>query len=267
MDVALAGDSEGVHRARVASRRLREVLPVVAGGTVASDDARRAVRRVTRALGPVREIDVATQLLAGLAADRCLGGAAHTAVRRQLAAARAAAMGTARSRLPMARRQHIVGAMDAVERAVLPPRAEVGAAVAARIARRGRALVATLDQLGTLYSATRLHAVRIAVKQLRYVLEVAGDLRLRPTAAERRLLRVAQDLLGQAHDLHVLAGLVRRHDAWAAARPAVANDVRRLLVEIERRCRVLHGKFLERRPAITRLARQLARPHVKRAAA
>ena len=56
-----AGHAKGVHRARVASRRLREALAVIDAAEPKSRAARatRAVRRLTRALGPVREIDVA----------------------------------------------------------------------------------------------------------------------------------------------------------------------------------------------------------------
>jgi len=55
---AVHGHSRGVHRARVASRRLREALPVAAVVEERSS-LRRDVRRVTKALGRVREIDVA----------------------------------------------------------------------------------------------------------------------------------------------------------------------------------------------------------------
>ena len=68
MPAAQSGDETSVHQARVASRRLREALPVL--GTSADahalDRVDRRVRRITRALGPVRELDVALLLLAEL---------------------------------------------------------------------------------------------------------------------------------------------------------------------------------------------------------
>ncbi|MEO8070453.1 MAG: CHAD domain-containing protein, partial [Acidobacteriota bacterium] len=67
---AIDGHVGAVHRSRVASRRLREVLAVmlaIAPGKPA-DRARREMRRVTRALGPVREIDVALEALDELGA-------------------------------------------------------------------------------------------------------------------------------------------------------------------------------------------------------
>ena len=69
-----------MHQARVASRRLREALPVL-GGRADEDALGRAekrVRRITRALGPVRELDVTLLLLAelegkGTAPKRAIG--------------------------------------------------------------------------------------------------------------------------------------------------------------------------------------------------
>ena len=55
------GKVDGVHQARVASRRLREVVPVLGRGLddVRLKPLRRGLRDLTRALGPVRELDVA----------------------------------------------------------------------------------------------------------------------------------------------------------------------------------------------------------------
>ncbi|NQW03344.1 MAG: CHAD domain-containing protein [Acidobacteria bacterium] len=59
------GDVAGVHRARVASRRLREALPLAAwaGAAPVAKRSRRTVRRLTRTLGRVRELDVTAALL------------------------------------------------------------------------------------------------------------------------------------------------------------------------------------------------------------
>ena len=61
LPAAASGDVTSVHRARVASRRLREVLPVLAeaADSDALDRAGQQVRRITQALGPIRELDVA----------------------------------------------------------------------------------------------------------------------------------------------------------------------------------------------------------------
>src|SRR4030095_12375804 len=64
-----AGDSEALHRSRVAARRLREALPLVKGRGREGRRLRRELRRVTRVLGPVRELEVALTLATTLAAD------------------------------------------------------------------------------------------------------------------------------------------------------------------------------------------------------
>jgi CHAD domain-containing protein len=58
LPAAERGHAESLHKARVATRRLREALPLVATGG-RGRKLERAVRRLTRALGPVRELDVA----------------------------------------------------------------------------------------------------------------------------------------------------------------------------------------------------------------
>lgn len=256
---ALAGDLIGVHQARVSSRRLREVLPVVGVGADVRTAARRAVRSVTRALGPVRELDVSLQVYATLTAAAPLGAGADAALRRTVSAARTAAMREARIALAPARLQAVWRALDAVEAAPSASRHAVVTLIDARIARRAAALTDSLAHLGVLYSAERLHAVRIAVKQLRYALEVAGEMRTRATAGDRQALRAVQDLLGRAHDLHVLGGLVRQADARVVARSrAAARDLRRLARDIDRECRRLHAAFLGRCGRLAAMAARIA---------
>src|SRR5690349_3512121 len=62
---AANGDGTGVHQARVASRRLREAVPVLTEGLhgTKAGKARRKIRRLTRALGAVRELDVTLHLI------------------------------------------------------------------------------------------------------------------------------------------------------------------------------------------------------------
>src|SRR5258708_17575668 len=52
------GDVRALHRARVASRRLRELVPVLQLDGGASRKLARRLRKVTTRLGTVRELDV-----------------------------------------------------------------------------------------------------------------------------------------------------------------------------------------------------------------
>ena len=63
LPLAIEGKDTGVHMARVASRRLREAVPVLAGDTKARRKAERKIRKLTQALGTVREMDVTVQIL------------------------------------------------------------------------------------------------------------------------------------------------------------------------------------------------------------
>ena len=71
LPLAIKGDDTGVHQAQVASRRLREAVPVLAGTLKNSKagKATRKIRRLTQALGCVQELDVTLHLLDELAAS------------------------------------------------------------------------------------------------------------------------------------------------------------------------------------------------------
>src|SRR5262252_2466143 len=60
------GDAEALHHTRVASRRLRELLPLM---RLDSDSTRKLglrLKKVTRRLGAVRELDVLIQIIQDL---------------------------------------------------------------------------------------------------------------------------------------------------------------------------------------------------------
>src|SRR5436190_10097092 len=90
MPAAQEGDETSVHQARVASRRLREALPVVgvSADAAAVDRAQRRVRRITRALGPVRELDVTLVLLQEFEGRKTVSAKAIDRVRQALIAER-----------------------------------------------------------------------------------------------------------------------------------------------------------------------------------
>src|ERR1700674_2322259 len=61
------GDVEAVHRTRVASRRLRELLPLLVLDPDLTRKLTRRLRKVTKQLGNVRELDVLVLLIQELA--------------------------------------------------------------------------------------------------------------------------------------------------------------------------------------------------------
>ncbi len=259
---ALNGEPTAVHQARVASRRLREVVPILESVAPSAAGAGAAVRRVTRALGPVRELDVTAALHAEWTLTAPAHPLAQAAVRGALVRARATAIRAMRRTLSPAQRTKRRLALEALAAdADGVAVADIAATVEGRVAQRARRVVRALDRLGVLYAPDRLHAVRIAVKQLRYALEVRGRLRRVPTAATLRHLRTVQETLGRAHDLHVLGEHLRQTEARIVtrSRPA-ARDLRRMAGEIDDTCRQLHAAFLGRRAALRTLAVALLAP-------
>jgi CHAD domain-containing protein len=260
---AQTGDETSVHQARVASRRLREVLPVAGAAADGADlkRARKQVRRVTRALGPARETDVALGNLSEFAERGVASARALARVRRNLERQRQqqrAALLDALSpvRLDKLKRRVEELRAQAADPAALPTAmAEAGR----RVARRAVRLSAAIEWAGAVYLADRLHAVRVAAKKLRYALEIDRELHRSRATARIQQLKSLQDLLGRLHDLEVLIDRTRASQADAAAadrRTSVELD--RLVRALEDECRQLHATYMARRPSILKLCNALA---------
>jgi CHAD domain-containing protein len=140
-------------------------------------------------------------------------------------------------------------AVERVVRALPGPEGRSGHAaatvLAARVARRGRALRQAVDAAGTLYASEPVHAVRIAVKKLRYALELATVLKLLPTKAPVTRLKATQDTLGQLHDREVFIEWVRRVQARVPTDERNTADGLTGLVDLlETECRTLHAAYV-----------------------
>lgn len=263
LPAAVGGDVEGVHRARVASRRLREVLPPLAGVLPADAvrEARVDVRRVTRALGPVRELDVALALFDDLAAAHPLGAPAASAVRRRLGRARDTARRHARAALSASRQTELAAALAALSTSAPADTSRIGPAVDARVLRRVGAVRSALQASGAMYVPERLHQVRITVKRLRYALEVAVAAKRTRATARLTALKDFQDLLGRAHDLHVLGERIREVQTGVVrVSRATAADLEGLLTRIDVACRAEHAAFMTRRAGLRALCDALDPP-------
>ncbi|MBP1635892.1 MAG: hypothetical protein H6Q10_2466 [Acidobacteria bacterium] len=207
LPAALLGNVDAVHDARVASRRIREAVPLLAAAGVAPRKLARQARRVTRALGPVREMDVTIALLEEFERIEPQAAGAIPAVRDALDRARGARRAEMLERLAgfdaarFARRIRQVRA--GLDEAAMT---HVQAAVASRLGRRASAVAAAIEGAGTLFTPDRLHAVRVSVKKLRYTLELARTFSTRQHHAPPiPPLKEAQEVLGRLHDLDVLA--------------------------------------------------------------
>jgi CHAD domain-containing protein len=257
LPAAVAGDEKGVHQARVTSRRLREAVPVLATGLAGSKagKARRKIRRLTGALGIVRELDVSLLILDELAQSDRVSRTAVEDVRTHVIAERDARRAEMLEALrhvdleKLVRRLTSVG--TALNLAVTEPWRK---ALGVRLLTRSRRLMAAVDAAGQMYDPERLHAVRIAAKKLRYGLELAADSGLKPAAGLVRRIKRTQDMLGRLHDLqvlrtHVAAVQADSHAGRTARREALDN----LAQHIEEQCRHLHGRYVASVPPLREL--------------
>ena len=248
---ARSGDVTAIHQARVATRRLRAALPIVSGGAKGRK-LTKAISRVTRALGLVHEIDGAILNVDELAANVSVAaegmGLLRTILedeRQRLCADmvrqidRTDLERVERKALAAARRLH-AGGEDA------PTESKRLREVSKSAARRAVALQAAIENAGGIYLPDRLHQVRIAVKKLRYVLEISKELNRSRASARLRTLKSVQDLLGRMHDLEVLIMRIRALQGSDRA-PAltVSADLDRLVRHLETECRQLHVRYME----------------------
>jgi CHAD domain-containing protein len=248
LPAAIAGDNTGVHQARVASRRLREAVPVLSTGLKGSKagKATRKIRRLTRALGTVRELDVTLLLLDELSVAPDISRTAVEDVRAGVVRERDARRAVMLKRLgrvdvaKIGRRLGSVGtALDAADGE--PWRRALGT----RLLQRSKRLIAAMDEAGHMYSPERLHAVRIAVKKLRYGLELAADSGIKVATPQVRTMKRVQEVLGKLHDLQVLqTHIAAAQIAGDSARPEPRAALEALAAHVEAQCRHLHAKYL-----------------------
>src|SRR5687768_1025057 len=165
MPAAQAGDRMSVHQARVASRRLRQALPLlgVRADADALDRADKRVRRITRALGPVRELDVTLLLLAELSQK---GAAPARAIARVRAAVAEERLERRREMLAAIKPSKLDKLRKRLVRVAAPTSHPVGkgsalAEAQAQGAARAADLRAAIEHAGGIYLADRLHRVRV----------------------------------------------------------------------------------------------------------
>jgi CHAD domain-containing protein len=131
--------------------------------------------------------------------------------------------------------------------------------IAARVARRAATLKNAIDAAGAVYLAERLHAVRIAVKKLRYGLELATEAAGTAGGDDLRTLKRVQTNLGRMHDLQVLIDRVRHvQTSLAASDLAASKDLDRLMITLDATCRRLHGRYVRDRENVLEICRRLA---------
>lgn len=244
------GVETAVHDARVAVRRICEAFSIL--GDHYDDDAIAGMHdrlsKAARALGRVRDADCGQRLLQDV--EQRFPHAAATLARLRVKLADS----------QYANRRKAIKKLETLELQSLPEqlaRAQSGGtrpwpfqsrswklAIPRAIGLRAEQLQSSIAHATGVYFPNRAHATRIAIKQLRYSLELAAALGALRGRRGLRVLRKAQDVLGAAHDREVLLAhleALRRSDA-DAVNVAEADALARFL---RAEALALHRRYLE----------------------
>jgi CHAD domain-containing protein len=225
--VRAASDIEFVHRARVASRRLRAGLRVFADcfGAKATKRWRKQIRNVTREMGEARDRDVQIDFLFaflhGLKVPAVYPGI--VGLLGQLEQQRAELQPQVVKAVGRLRAKKTIAEMLFACRRIaskLKPTALGGPCIQARrlaekhVVGRLEEMLPLQDSLREPEAKPRHHALRIAAKRLRYTMEVVKPLYGPPLEPVIESVRAMQTLLGDMHDCDVWE---QRLEAFVAA--------------------------------------------------
>jgi CHAD domain-containing protein len=246
-NAARAGQPRGVHRARVAARRLRLALRLLALRPEAARvrRAERGLKRVLRASSQDRDAHIALTLLGTLLAHP------KPAERRLLARLRRTRQRSRQALEVAFARRPVRRVRRRVRRAARVPvleLAQVCRRVDAYVEEQGRALADAIDALGMQLAPRRLHALRIGCRRLRYVGELLGALTGQRFAVVDALAGL-QACLGELQDAHVLARRLRREARREPLDRAASTALRRAQARARATVRAQHERYLRQAPA------------------
>jgi CHAD domain-containing protein len=256
------GDLLAMHRTRVASRRLREILPILELDAPVAARLARRLKTVTVELGSVRELGVLVALVAELQDSGQFDAKTLRRIGNAMATSYAAARKQLLERLPVRDVERLARKLAKVGRGLRddkPSRAWQWA-IDARVNRRANTLLAALDIAGSIYLQERLHDVRIALKKFRYALEISSEAAGEKRSSDVRVLKRHQDILGDLHDLQLLIDRIREiQPSIASPGDTMWSKIDAIVVSLEDECRRLHAKFIRRQGEIRAICEQASR--------
>ena len=249
---AVAGQEEAVHQVRVAGRRLRVALPLLArkgeGRTVTK--AVKVLRQLTRSVGAGRDMDVTL----GLFQDRFETVRGSSPEQRALLSRLRAARARSRSQVAEDIFDLDIDGLRRNLRRLLREGAVDAPTALARVRalreEEGAALLRGFSQIGERFLPDPLHALRRRARRLRYASEIEDVVRGDESRAPVLWKRL-QDSIGVIHDHDVLADWLEEQARAAAARnnrllERAALRERQAFVSL---ARLLHRALLELKPA------------------
>ena len=225
--MVLDEDPEGVHQARVGTRRLRSDLRSFQ--TLLDPDSTRSLRDELSwpldALGKVRDLDV---LLAHLRSDALRltsgdnrgGDEIFSRLVEDRAAAHAELLDALRTERCARLLENLAGFIAEPPFVTADARRPAADVVPALVRRPLRRLRREADRLGSAPGDDELHRVRILAKRLRYATDVCVPVAGKPARHAARVLAKLQDVLGEHNDARI--ALDRLRELTDDATPAAA---------------------------------------------
>jgi CHAD domain-containing protein len=261
LDGVFDGGVDAIHDARVATRRIRELLALVppakrADGEV---DVPASYREAGAALGKVRDIDVQIALIRNIEAHAPQTAPSLVLVRQDHERRRLAKL----RKLIKTLERLDVGAMLESTAAHHPagPRRRLAARgwqprLRRRLLERARTAAERISHATGIYFPNRAHHARIAIKQLRYAAEIAQATGAAEMADAIKSLRKGQEVLGELHDRKVLSQTLERY----AGRDRIDGDHIAVTEQvIEGEVRDLHARYLTRRAGLREACAEIER--------
>lgn len=264
------GQPDSVHDARVACRRLRELLPLL-GDDRAASHAEHVLVGARDQLGRVRDLDAMITLLNEKEEAIPVAALAIASARRAL---RARLQDERRTlvkkledlelgRIAVFRKHKRKSGRHLVQR-LLPHGNGYDAMLRDRIGLRAHRLRTAIVDSAGLYFPNRLHSTRKAMKKLRYVVEAADDLHMWNPPHLLSDLRKAQDILGGLRDAAVLRDNVGSLPDTSVPEPehrALLNALDADVVSAHERYLDKRGRLLAIVDACDRFAVRTSRSH------
>jgi CHAD domain-containing protein len=255
MPGVLDGRLDSIHDARIATRRIREVLPLTHEWQRrhAADDLFARIKQAGRSLGKVRDADVRIGLLRYLESRIPHAAPSLVLVRQRQERARLAQM---RKLVKRFERLAIAEELERLSTGSAWQRSRFWVARAGAwrqqlrhvVAERAHATAEAVVHATGVYFPNRAHAARIAIKQFRYAVEIGARTGMLADDALVRPLKKSQDLLGEMHDRQTLIDElttdVDETGGIDAGQIALVGRVAEAEIED------LHARVLARRPRV-----------------
>jgi CHAD domain-containing protein len=266
------GDAEAIHQARVATRRVRELLPLTREWRRRRDVDELASRFkvLGRAFGRVRDTDVRIDLIRQLESRLPQASPSLVVLRQSLEWQRTAEVRGLIKQVEEDEAPSLLSAASHMSRFRHVPLVHGFAApwrrlIRRRLAARARDAADRIAHATGVYFPNRLHRARIAIKKWRYAAEVGDATGVFPAGDTLRDLRKAQEILGDLHDRQTLIDDIDSPTV-AGPFPVDATQLQYVARALEAEDGELHSRYLARRSRLLELCAQQARAEIQRVA-